>query len=77
MSTAFLEATIDYCLILVFFLGVIGMVMLLSRHTREVALVPAEQQFEANKPGGASYALLAGLFLLFFVLTFSVSRKHA
>jgi hypothetical protein len=76
MSTAFLEALIDYCLIIIFFLGVAGMVMLLSKHTREESLVPAEKQFQAHKPDRAAYALLGGLFLLFFVLTFSVSRKH-
>ncbi len=77
MSTEFLEALIDYRLILIFFLGVAGMVVLLSRHTQAEALVPAEKQFQTHKPDGASYALLAGLFLLFCVLTFSLSRKHA
>lgn len=77
MSSLFFESIIDYCLILIFFAGVAGMIMLLSRHTQQEALVPAEQQFEAHKPERAAYALLAGLLLLFFLLTFSVSRKHA
>jgi hypothetical protein len=76
MSTSFLEALIDYCLILLFFIGVFVVVMFLSWQTEEAALEPAEKQFEEHKPESAAYALLGGLFLLFFVLTFSVSRKQ-
>jgi predicted benzoate:H+ symporter BenE len=73
MSTAFIEALIDYCLLIVFFIGVIVAILFLSWHTRQVALEPAEKQFEEHKPQGAAYAMLGGLLLLFCVLAFSAS----